>query len=540
MANSTPSSVLNELAKSNKVTAHYQVVSEAGPAHQKEYKVHLHVGSHGPFEGIGSSLKNARNAAASQALVEGAPGLHINPTVELNILSMKSGELANYREVDSVSLPPTRPEYDSLFATHQPYHHPVLPRRPRPNRLWRMSITICGRTYIGEGHTKSEARATAASHALLELKGHLIERAKILEIERVQQQQAILHVNGIDHATAAIKPPSAVSKVFEIANRNKYAISFDTIQENGPAHVKMFCVKCKVGNHETLGTGVGKKAAKNDAAEKMLMKLQDLTEIPKIGEEKKKGNRSRQSYKGGQQKSRSESGLDPKLDPITYLTQLMQLRKENAPVYTMKVDAGPQHKTQYGRLRYQMEVAIGEHKAIGHGDNKKIAKANAADNLLKILGLDLEELRRRRDQDSNSTTSSILNMAVTALRNDKNSSLSTLNRAPGSPITMTMGTSKSNNSSQIDQSKLTAKQKLEYLSSADGFQIIFNDFIKQNKNEKTNHPQYTSNLAILKASPVVFQGFGDSMDQSREDAAEKALQAMNSKDGSKSMKSVSA
>jgi len=271
-----------------------------------------------------------------------------------------------------------------------------------------------------------------------------------------------------------------------------------------------------------------------------LMKLQDLTEIPKIGEEKKKGNRSRQSYKGGQQKSRSESGLDPKLDPITYLTQLMQLRKENAPVYTMKVDAGPQHKTQYGRLRYQMEVAIGEHKAIGHGDNKKIAKANAADNLLKILGLDLEELRRRRDQDSNSTTSSILNMAVTALRNDKNSSLSTLNRAPGSPITMTMGTSKSNNSSQIDQSKLTAKQKLEYLSSADGFQIIFNDFIKQNKNEKTNHPQYTSNLAILKASPVVFQGFGDSMDQSREDAAEKALQAMNSKDGSKSMKSVSA
>merc|ERR1711962_1391334 len=91
MANSTPSSVLNELAKSNKVTAHYQVVSEDGPAHQKKYKVHLLIGSHGPFEGIGSSLKNARNAAASQALMEGAPGLHVNPTVELNILSMKSG-----------------------------------------------------------------------------------------------------------------------------------------------------------------------------------------------------------------------------------------------------------------------------------------------------------------------------------------------------------------------------------------------------------------------------------------------------------------
>lgn len=400
-----------------------------------------------------------------------------------------------------------------------------------------MSITICGRTYVGEGHTKSEARATAASHALLELKGHLIERAKILEIERVQQQQAVLEVNGIDHATAAIKPPSAVSKVFEIANRNKYDILFETVQENGPAHVKMFCVKCKVGNHETLGTGVGKKAAKNDAAEKMLVKLQDLPDIPKVCEEKKKNNRSRPSYRTGQQKSRSESGLDPKLDPITYLTQLMQLRKENAPVYTMKVDAGPQHKTQYGRMRYQLEVSIGEHKAIGQGDNKKIAKANAADSLLKVLGLDLEELRRRREQDTKSSPSSILNMAVNALRNDKNVPISTLNRAPGSPLTAPMESGKTKNMGKIDQSKLTAKQKLEYLSSADGFQIIFNDFIKQNKNEKSNHPQYTSNLAILKASPVVFQGFGDSMDQSREDAADKALQAMASKEGLKTVNS---
>ena len=61
---------------------------------------------------------------------------------------------------------------------------------------------------------------------------------------------------------------------------------------------------------------------------------------------------------------------------------------------------------------------------------------------------------------------------------------------------------------------------------------------QQNKNEKSNHPQYTSNLAILKASPVVFQGFGDSMDQSREDAADKALQAMASKEGENFLSSL--
>ena len=69
-------------------------------------------------------------------------------------------------------------------------------------------------------------------------------------------------------------------------------------------------------------------------------------------------------------------------------------------------------------------------------------------------------------------------MAVNALRNDKNVPISTLNRAPGSPLTAPMESGKTKNMGKIDQSKLTAKQKLEYLSSADGFQIIFNDFIK--------------------------------------------------------------
>lgn len=515
MANSTPSSILNELAKCNKVTAHYQVVKEAGPAHQKVYNVHLHVGGHGPFEGVGSSLKAARNAAASRALIEGAPGLHINPTVELNILSMKSGEIATYRELDSVSLPPRPNDYESLFQ-HQTYSSIQQPlhRRPpqRTRRLWRMSVTICQRTYIGEGHTKSEARGNAASHALLELKGHLIEKAKILEIERVQQHQAVLQINGVDSTTAAIKPPSAVSKVHELANRSKLAISFETVNENGPAHVKMFYIKCKVGSIEVLGQGVGKKAAKNDAAEKMLVRLKDNPAITAESANKdgvKKPSRSRSSGRPGTTlKPRNESGLNPKLDSVTYLTQLMQLRKENAPVYTLKADAGPQQKSQYGRVRYQIQVAIGDFNAVGYGENKKIAKASAASNLLTLIGMNLEELRRKHEEDQKNRTTADLQKKP-------------LNLAPGSPLAYHDNLTIKQRLEKPEIKIMTCKQKLEYIARCENFQVLYNDFLKEE-----DGTQYASHLALLTSKPLVFHGAASTVTRAREDAARKALREL--------------
>ena len=260
----TPSSILYELAKSNKMTSNYQVVSESGPAHQKVYKVHLHVGNTGPFEGVGSSLKSARNAAASCALSDNFSGLQVNPTVELNILSMKSREVATYRELESMSLSsPKSDHYDSLFLSQQ-YHAGVMQRGSRmhqkPRRLWRMSVTICGRTYIGEGHTKSEARGSAASHALRELKPALLERAKMVELELTKQKQVAQQQQreggSIDMeatATDKLKAPCFVSKLHEVANKHRMEISFTLVNETGPPHVRIFHMKCKVGDKELMG-----------------------------------------------------------------------------------------------------------------------------------------------------------------------------------------------------------------------------------------------------------------------------------------------
>lgn len=517
MSNSTPSSVLNELAKSNKVTAHYQVVKESGPAHQKTYTVHLRIGGKGPFEGVGTSLKNARNDAASTALMEGAPGLHVNPTVELNILSMKSGEMVLYRELDSVSLPPRADQYDSLFLSQQ--YRPsgqILQgmSRPIPSRsrkLWRMSVIIYGRTYVGEGHTKSEARGNAASHALLELKPVLLEKAKMMEIERAQQMQATK--NGNEAATKT-NTSSFVSDLHELVNRHRLEIEFQTIDESGPPHVKTFCVKCKVGEKEVIGQGVGKKAAKNNAAEKMLHMLEDLPPI----EPKKKGTRGRQNAKKDKQKI--DNGIDAGLDAITYLTQLLQLRKESPAEYALKADNGPQQK---GLTRFQMMASVGEFKAAGYGESKKAAKLNAATNLLTTLGIDLDELRKEKgikDVMVKDESSDAIDKVIASFKpSDK-----ALNRAPGTPVITKITLTKSD-LSKLDSGFLSAKQKLEYVARTEGFQVIYNDFVNKAQGAD-NTGDFQSHLAVFSTPPEVFQGVGVSVDASRENAAKKALDAI--------------
>lgn len=436
---------------------------------------------------------------------------------------MKSGETVSYRELDSVSLPPRPDHYESLFVSPQ-YHQQGMLHRPRlqqrTRRIWRMSVTICGRTYIGEGHTKSEARGNAASHALAELKPLLIERAKLIEIE---QAQAAMLTGNNSEADSIIKT-SHVSKLYEVANSHKLDIDFTTLEEHGPPHVKKFYVKCKVGDKELRGEGIGKKAAKNDAAEKMLILLKDLP--PPEPKKNKKGTKGSSNNRKNQQKKKLDNGIDPSLNAVTYLTQLTQLRKESPAVYTLKADGGPQ---QRGLMRYQIEAAIGEFKAAGYGESKKAAKANSATNLLKALGIDLEEQRNilgiKEVKANEDSTLDNLELAVDALKMKTFEKSKMLNRAPGSPVTHRIKVSDCNLNPN-NPNLQTSKEKLEFIAQQEGFQILYNDFVK---NCGEDPEVFSSHVAIFTSPPEVFDGVGNCVDASREDAAKKALQSMVSK-----------
>ena len=45
---------------------------------------------------------------------------------------------------------------------------------------------------------------------------------------------------------------------------------------------------------------------------------------------------------------------------------------------------------------FTFQATVGDFKAAGYGESKKAAKLNAATNLLKMLGIDLNELRREK------------------------------------------------------------------------------------------------------------------------------------------------
>lgn len=60
-------------------------------------------------------------------------------------------------------------------------------------------------------------------------------------------------------------------------------------------------------------------------------------------------------------------------NPISYLIQLQQSRKEKEPEYTLIEEKGAPR-----RREFLMEVSAGGQTATGSGPNKKIAKKNAA------------------------------------------------------------------------------------------------------------------------------------------------------------------
>ena len=70
-----------------------------------------------------------------------------------------------------------------------------------------------------------------------------------------------------------------LGKLNEIASLNKMRATYEVISTNGPSHLMRFAVKCVVGDKETVGDGIGKKAAKLEAATKMIDLLMNTEEI---------------------------------------------------------------------------------------------------------------------------------------------------------------------------------------------------------------------------------------------------------------------
>ncbi|XP_053937371.1 double-stranded RNA-binding protein Staufen homolog 1 isoform X4 [Cuculus canorus] len=341
----TPMCLVNELARFNKIQPEYKLLSEQGPAHSKVFTVQLTLGDQ-HWEAEGTSIKKAQHAAAAKALEgtkfpkptarpsrsEGKNPDSVTPTVELNALCMKLGKKPIYKPIDPYTGMRSTYNYAMRGGTYPPRYFYPFPVGPL---LYQVELSIGGQQFHGKGRTRQAAKHDAAAKAL-----------KVLQNEPLPEKPEFF-------------PLKQVTK------------------ESGPPHMKSFVTKVSVGEFMGEGEGKSKKISKKNAAIAVLEELKKLPPLPTVEKMKPRIKKKTKSIVKLQTSPEYGQGMNP----ISRLAQIQQAKKEKEPEYMLITERGLPR-----RREFVMQVKVGVHTAEGMGTNKKVAKRNAAENMLEILG----------------------------------------------------------------------------------------------------------------------------------------------------------
>jgi hypothetical protein len=211
-------------------------------------------------------------------------------------------------------------------------------------------------------------------------------------------------------------------------------------------------MRCIFQETETLGDGKSKRDAKRDCSHKMLIKLDELKiidlkviksfdpyrqndptkspddetnshhQVTTIEERPKKKSNHKSKSKNivVENKINPDYGLGS-INPISRLIQIQQAKKLSEPVYELLED-----KFRFHKHEFTMQVSIGTSdadKCTGTGTSKRMAKHNAAENMLISLGYlkisqpkpalkSSSSLSVANNNDSNAKSASLLDKKV--------------------------------------------------------------------------------------------------------------------------------
>ncbi|XP_077191691.1 double-stranded RNA-binding protein Staufen homolog 1 isoform X3 [Paroedura picta] len=619
----TPMCLVNELARFNKIQPEYKLLSEQGPAHSKVFTVQLTLGDQ-HWEAEGTSIKKAQHAAAAKALEgtrfpkptarpsrnEGKNPDSVTPTVELNALCMKLGKKPMYKPIDPYTemrstynynmrggaYPPRpcphlvemnrqsaespsgqspfplscnmgqEPRGDTVFRRAVKYFYPF----PVGPWLYEVELSIGGQQFRGKGRTRQAAKHDAAAKAL-----------KILQNEPLPEKPEI---NGREPDDENLNK-SEISQVFEIALKRNLPVNFEffplkqVTRESGPPHMKSFVTKVSVGEFMGEGEGKSKKISKKNAAIAVLEELKKLPPLPTVEKMKPRIKKKTKSIVKLQTSPEYGQGMNP----ISRLAQIQQAKKEKEPEYMLITERGLPR-----RREFVMQVKVGMHTADGMGTNKKVAKRNAAENMLEVLGfkapqpqppkpaLKTEEktpVKKPGDvrkvtffePGSEETTASnkedefrmpylshqqlpagILPMVpevAQAVGVNQGHHTKEFSRAAPNPAKATVtamiarellygGTSptaetilKNSSSGHVPHGPLARpSEQLDYLSSVQGIQVEYKDFPKNNKNE------FVSLINCSSQPPLISHGIGKDVESCHDMAALNILKLLSELD----------
>ncbi|XP_032734912.1 double-stranded RNA-binding protein Staufen homolog 1 isoform X6 [Lontra canadensis] len=296
----------------------------------------------------------------------------ITPTVELNALCMRLGKKPMYKPVDPYSRMQSTYNYNMRGGAYPPrYFYPF----PVPPLLYQVELSVGGQQFNGKGKTRQAAKHDAAAKALRTLQSEP-------QPERPEGRRLGEQVNGRESEEENLNK-SEISQVFEIALKRNLPVNFESFplkqvaRESGPPHMKSFVTKVSVGEFVGEGEGKSKKISKKNAAIAVLEELKKLPPLPTVERVKPRIKKKTKSIVRLQ--SSTDSG--PGMNPISRLAQIQQAKKEKEPEYMLLTERGLPR-----RREFVMQVKVGNHTAEGTGTNKKVAKRNAAENMLEILG----------------------------------------------------------------------------------------------------------------------------------------------------------
>ncbi|XP_069907815.1 double-stranded RNA-binding protein Staufen homolog 1 isoform X1 [Oryctolagus cuniculus] len=317
-----------------------------------------------PSESAGRPIQNSALPSASVTSASTAAE-SITPTVELNALCMKLGIKPMYKPVDPYSRMQSTYNYNMRGGAYPPrYFYPF----PVPPLLYQVELSVGGQQFNGKGKTRQAAKHDAAAKAL-----------RILQNEPPPER---LEVNGRESEEENLNK-SEISQVFEIALKRNLPVNFESFplaqvaRESGPPHMRNFVTKVSVGEFVGEGEGKSKKISKKNAAIAVLEELKKLPPLPAA--ERTRPRLKKKTKPPGRLQTSPEYGQG--MNPISRLAQIQQAKKEREPEYLLLTERGLPR-----RREFVMQVKVGNHTAEGTGTNKKVAKRNAAENMLEILG----------------------------------------------------------------------------------------------------------------------------------------------------------
>ncbi|XP_031335569.1 double-stranded RNA-binding protein Staufen homolog 2 isoform X3 [Photinus pyralis] len=605
----TPMCLINELARYNKIQHQYRLTSEQGPAHKKLFTVTLKLGNE-EYEAEGASIKKAQHSAAAMALqqtefkhpppktnrnsrgsLRNGSGM-VTPTVELNALAMKRGERTVYVLENGAPAPaqgyipqasyyprhvynPGQPRYaydprrnasarnyhthyENRYYSQYRYQHP-------PGEPFSIRLRVGEREYPGMGYTVQAARHDAAAKAIEDIKQKEVDDSQQCPANNgntyiymphsfMNPMLLVLSQNDVcNELNSELKSP--ISLVHEIALKRSLNVIFEVLSEKGPPHMKVFVTQCRVGDFMTEGEGNGKKISKKKAAEKMLEELSKLGPLPNTNSQialkrKRVVNKKKQRNLIKVNTDRATDYTE-EINPISRLIQIQQANKEKEPVYNVIDERGAPR-----RREFVIEASVNGHVSTGIGPNKKVAKRNAAEALLQLLGYtntspaqsvpkpalkvekEVETIEKTRkvtfmeEKQENHIGGSggrqlvpgllLVNDHTVAFQQSKTkTSEATTSGTNSGDAGKGGGSGQTPKKSPTVTQSVRAKDQLIYLAQLLGVQVQFSDF------PKANHEMYLTLVSLSTNPPQVCHGEGPSTDLSHEKAALEALSVLS-------------